>query len=73
MGALDNFAERNSFNRARVGKGYVKGMIPAGNRAMLVDGAEIGVVVEKNTAIQNRTETHDGFLIVELDPKRIIC
>ena len=34
--------------------------------------AEIGVVVEKNTAILNRTETHDGFLIAELDPKRII-
>ena len=47
-------------------------MISAGNRAMLIDGAEIGVVVEKNTAIHNRTESHDGFMVVELDPKRII-
>jgi len=39
---------------------------------MFVDGAEIGVVVEKNATILNRTQTHDGLLIVELDPKRII-
>ena len=39
---------------------------------MLVDGAEIGLVIEKNAPILNRTETHDGFLVVELDPKGII-
>lgn len=73
MGALYNFAERNFFHRTSVGEGYVERMISAGNRAMLIDGAEIGVVVEKNTAILNRTESHDGFLVVELDPKRIIA
>jgi hypothetical protein len=72
VGALNNFAERNFFHRACIGEGYVEGMIAAGNRAMLIDGAEIGVVVEKNTAIHNRTESHDGFMVVELDPKRII-
>jgi hypothetical protein len=47
-------------------------MIPAGNRAMLVNSAEVGVVVEEDAAILNRTESHDGFLVVELYPKRII-
>jgi hypothetical protein len=47
-------------------------MISAGDRSMFVDGAEIGLVVEKNATILNRTQTHDGLLIVELDPKRII-
>jgi hypothetical protein len=72
VGALYNFAERNFFHGASFGEGYVERMISAGNRAMLIDGAEIGVVVEKNTVILNRTESHDGFLVVELDPKRII-
>ena len=39
---------------------------------MFVDGAEIGLVVEKNATLLNRTESHDCLLIVELDPKRII-
>jgi hypothetical protein len=47
-------------------------MIPAGDWAMLVDGAEIGFVVQKNAMILNRTQTHNGLLIIELDPKRII-
>jgi hypothetical protein len=72
VGALNNFTERNFFNRACIGKRYVEGMISAGDRSMFVDGAEIGVVIEKNATILNRTQTHDGLLIVELDPKRII-
>jgi len=47
-------------------------MISAGDRSMFVDGAEIGLVVEKNAPILNRMQSHDGLLIVELDPKRII-
>ena len=38
---------------------------------MFVDGAEIGVVVEKNATILNRTQSHDGSRVVKLDPKRI--
>ena len=39
---------------------------------MLVDRAAIGFIVEEDTTIVNRTETHDGFRIVKLDPKRIV-
>jgi len=69
---FNDLTQRNFFNRASIGEGYVERMISAGNRPMPIDGAEIGVVVEKNTAILNRTESHDGFSVVELDPKRII-
>src|SRR5262245_45891071 len=47
-------------------------MIPAGDRSMFVDGTEIGLVVEKNATILNRTESHHGLLIVEFYPKRIV-
>ena len=47
-------------------------MIPAGDRSILVNGAEIGVVVEEDAAILHRTESHHGLLVVELYPKRII-
>src|SRR4029453_13507868 len=47
-------------------------MVPGGDRSMFVDGAEIGLVVEKNATILNRTESHHGLLIVELHPKWIV-
>lgn len=72
MGTLDNLTERNFFHRACVGEGYVERMIAAGNRAMLVDGAEISVVVEEDAAILNRTESHNRFLVLKMDPQRII-
>jgi hypothetical protein len=72
VGTLDNFTQRNFFHGAGFGEGYVERMIPAGDRSMFVDGAEIGLVVEKNATILNRTESHHGLLIVELHPKRIV-
>ena len=72
MGTLDNFTQRNFFHGAGFGEGYVERMVPAGDRSMFVDGAKIGLVVEKNATILNRTESHHGLLIVELHPKRIV-
>src|SRR5262249_12127579 len=71
MRALDNLSERNLFHRAGSGESYVKRMVPAGNRSMFVNCAEIGLVVEKNTTILNRTEGHHGLLVVKLHPQRI--
>src|SRR5262247_4406406 len=48
-------------------------MVPAGDRSMFVNCAEIGFVVEKNTTILDRTESHHGLLVVKLYPKRIRC
>lgn len=71
MRALDNLSERNFFHRAGFGEGYIKRMVPAGNRSMFVNCAEIGLVVEKNTTILDRTESHHGLLVVKLHPQRI--
>src|SRR5262245_59420086 len=71
MRALDNLSERNFLHRAGFREGYIKRMIPAGNRSMFVNCAEIGFVVEKNATILNRTESHHGLLVVKLHPKRI--
>ncbi len=38
---------------------------------MLVDGTAVGLVIEKYTVVSNPAQSHDGFLLVELDPKRI--
>jgi len=69
--ALDNLSQRDFFYGAGFGESYIKRMVPAGNRSMFVNCAEIGFVVEKNTTILNRTESHDGLLVVKLHPKRI--
>jgi hypothetical protein len=47
-------------------------MIPASDRAMLIDGAEICLIVEENAAIVNRTESHHRIPAFETDPKRIM-
>ena len=39
---------------------------------MLVNGTAVGPVIEKYTMVSNPTQSHDGFLVVELDPKRIM-
>jgi len=70
--AFDDFAQRNFFYRAAIGKGYVEGVIPAGDRAILVDAAKIGLVVEENAPILNRTESHHRFLAPKMHPKRIM-
>src|SRR5262245_58666588 len=71
MRAFDNLSQRNFFHRAGSGESYVKRMVPAGNRSMFVNCAEIGLIVEKNTTILNRTEGHHGLLVVKLHPQRI--
>src|SRR5262245_24466938 len=48
-------------------------MVPAGDRSMFVNCTEIGLVIEKNTTILNRMESHHGLLVVKLHPKRIRC
>jgi hypothetical protein len=70
--ALNNFTQRNFFNCASIRESYVEWMISAGNGAMLVNGTEIGLVVEEDTAILDRTESHNRFLVLELHPKGII-
>jgi hypothetical protein len=70
--ALDDSTQRNFFHGACIGESYVEGVISTGDRTMLVNGTEISLVVEKKAAILNRPETHDGFLVVELYPERIV-
>jgi hypothetical protein len=72
VGTLHDLTQRNFFYGASIGEGYIEGVISAGDRSMLVNGAEIGPVIEKNAVILNRTETHDGFLVVKPYPERIV-
>jgi hypothetical protein len=68
MRALDDPAEPHLYDGAGVGKGHVDGMIAASDRAILIDLAEVGFVVEENAAVSNLAQAHDGVALVETQP-----
>ena len=71
MRAFHNLTQGNPLYRSRVRQSYVEWVVSTRDRSMLVDRAEIGLMVEEDATIVDGTETHDGSRVVKLDPKRI--